>query len=272
MAALVPFSGQLAGLPGDMGGHGSAVAGQAFSVRAYASDTRMLVPPTDNGMIVFDRSGSLTTPTKDWYLQYGKYTGCMFTVEGEGIVRIQATTSAGMFYRNSYETINGRDDPERVAEVTAWKPEKAGLGDHYGKYESVQVVDRFWPADPDRDMTVRLTKMLGSTIDLPISADDDGDASFGLWTNEDYGDAVGNRGRPTCGDRCGVRHVRGPNHNGDGLLRGRQLRHANHRAAHGRLQGDDERSDGVLQLRFHRGVSEIVDRSMLPNVLGRRGG
>ena len=105
VAALVPFSGQLAGLPGDMGGHGSAVAGQAFSVRAYASDTRMLVPPTDNGMIVFDRSGSLTTPTKDWYLQYGKYTGCMFTVEGEGIVRIQATTSAGMFYRNSYETI-----------------------------------------------------------------------------------------------------------------------------------------------------------------------
>ena len=71
VAALVPFSGQLAGLPGDMGGHGSAVAGQAFSVRAYASDTRMLVPPTDNGMIVFDRSGSLTTPTKDWYLQYG---------------------------------------------------------------------------------------------------------------------------------------------------------------------------------------------------------
>ena len=78
-----------------------------------------------------------------------------------------------MFYRNSYETINGRDDPERVAEVTAWKPEKAGLGDHYGKYESVQVVDGFGLPDPDRDMTVRLTKMLGSTIDLPISADDD---------------------------------------------------------------------------------------------------
>ena len=166
VAALVPFSGQLAGLPGDMGGHGGAVAGQAFSVRAYASDTRMLVPPTDNGMIVFDRSGSLTTPTKDWYLQYGKYTGCMFTVEGEGIVRIQATTSAGMFYRNSYETINGRDDPERVAEVTAWKPEKAGLGEYYGLYESVQVVDGFGLPDPDRDMTVKLTKMLGSTIKI----------------------------------------------------------------------------------------------------------
>ena len=91
VAALVPFGGQLFDMLGDMGGHGGAVAGQAFSVRAYASDTRTLVPPTDNGMIVFDRSGSLTTPTKDWYLQYGKYTGCMFTVEGEGIVPVSYT-------------------------------------------------------------------------------------------------------------------------------------------------------------------------------------
>lgn len=189
VAALVPFGSQLAGMLSDAGGHGGGVAGQAFSVRAYASDTRTLVPPTDNGMIVFDRSGSLTSATKDWYLQYGKYTGCMFTVEGEGIVRIQATTSAGMFYRNSYETINGRDDPERVAEVELWKPSKAGLGEYYGLYENVLVVDGFGAPDPDRDITVRLTKMLGSTIDLPISAEDDSDAkSFGLWTNADYGD------------------------------------------------------------------------------------
>ncbi len=30
---------------------------QSFSVQAYASGTRTLVPPTEDGMIVFDRSG-----------------------------------------------------------------------------------------------------------------------------------------------------------------------------------------------------------------------
>ncbi len=189
--ALVPLSGQLAGVLGGAGGragHGG-IDSQSFSVRAYASDTRTLVPPTDNGMIVFDRSGSLSMTDKDWYLRYGKYTGCMFTVEGDGIVRIQATTSAGMFYRNSYETVNGREDPERVAELSLWKPSKAGLGEYYGLYENVQIIDGFGLPDSDRDITVKLTKMLGSTIDLPISADDDSDAkSFGLWTNADYGD------------------------------------------------------------------------------------
>lgn len=192
VAALVPFGGQLAGLLGDAGGGvGGGLVGQAFSVRAYASDTRTLVPPTDNGMIVFDRSGGLTTMDKDWYLQYGKYTGCMFTVEGEGIVRIQATTSAGMLYRNSYETVNRRDDPERTAELDLWKPSKAGLGEYYGLYENVAVVETVGESDQDREMTVRLTKMLGSTIDLPINPEDDSDAkSFGLWTNEDYGDVA----------------------------------------------------------------------------------
>lgn len=182
--ALIPLSGQLWGVLDRQGGKGSS---QSFSVRAYASATRTLVPPTEDGMIVFERSGSLTTAEKDWYLQYGKYTGCMFTVEGEGIVRIQATTSAGMLYRNSYETINGRNDPERVAEVSLWKPTKAGLGEYYGLYENVQIVDGFGEPDPDRDMTVKLTKMLGSTIDVPISAEDGSDAkSFGLWTNAAY--------------------------------------------------------------------------------------
>lgn len=190
VAALVPFGGQIAEMVGGTGGQGSIVP-QAFSVRAYASDTRMLVPPTDNGMIVFDRSVDRTLISKDWYLKYGDYTGCMFTVEGEDIVRIQATTSAGMFYRNSYETINGRDDPERVAEIDLWKPTKAGLGQYYGLYENIEVMDGFGEPDPDREMTLRLTKMLGSTIDLPISAEDDSDAkSFGLWTNEDYGDVT----------------------------------------------------------------------------------
>ena len=251
-----------------MGGHGSAVAGQAFSVRAYASDTRMLVPPTDNGMIVFDRSGSLTTPTKDWYLQYGKYTGCMFTVEGEGIVRIQATTSAGMFYRNSYE-INGRDDPERVAEVTAWKPEKAGLGDHYGKYESVQVVDGFGLPDPDRDMTVRLTKMLGSTIDLPISADDDGDAkSFGLWTNEDYGDAVETAEDPLAATDAVFDTFEGQTitvtayfEDGGCATQTIELHTADFKAT----MNDPMAFYGYGSIEVY---PEIVDRSMLPNVLG----
>lgn len=164
---------------------------QSFSVQAYASGTRTLVPPTEDGMIVFDRSGNLTTADKDWCLRYGKYTGCMFTVKGEGIVRIQATTSAGMFYRNSYETVNGRDDPERVAELSLWKPTKAGLGEYYGLYENVEIIDGFGVPDPDRDITVKLTKMLGSTIDLPIDEQDDSDAkSFGLWTNADYGDVA----------------------------------------------------------------------------------
>lgn len=172
-----------------MGGGSTGSAATSFSVRAYASDTRTLVPPGADGMIVFDRSGALGTDDKESYLKYGKFTGCMFTVEGDDVVRIQATTSKGMLYRTSHETVNGRDNPEQVAELELWKPSKVGLGEHYGLYEDVRIIDGFGLPDPDREITVRLTKLLGSTIDLPVDADDDGDAkSFGLWTNEDYGE------------------------------------------------------------------------------------
>lgn len=269
VAALVPFGGQFAGLLGDAGGRGGGIGGQAFSVRAYASDTRTLVPPTDNGMIVFDRSGSLTSADKEWYLRYGKYTGCMFTVEGEGIVRIQATTSAGMFYRNSYETVNRRDDPERAAELDLWKPSKAGLGEYYGLYENVQIVETVGEYDPDIDMTVRLTKMLGSTIDLPISAEDDSDAkSFGLWTNEDYGDVAETADDPLASIDAVFDTFEGETitvtayfEDGSCATQTIELHTADFKAT----MDDPDAFYGYGAITVY---PEIVDRSTLPNVLG----
>lgn len=266
VAALVPFGG---GSVGSLAPKAPGVS-QSFSVLAYASGTRTLVPPTEDGMIVFDRAGGLTTPTKDWYLQYGKYTGCMFTVQGEDIVRIQATTSAGMFYRNSYEKVNERDDPERVAELDLWKPSKAGLGEYYGQYENVMVMDGFGQHGTDREMTVQLTKMLGSTIDLPIDPKDDVDAkSFGLWTNVDYGDVSESAENPLAATDAVFDTFEGQTitvtayfEDGSCATQTIELHTADFKAT----MDDPDAFYGYGGITVY---PEIVDRSTLPNVLTR---
>ncbi|MFR4803662.1 MAG: hypothetical protein ACLT98_10315 [Eggerthellaceae bacterium] len=93
-------------------------------------------------MIAFDRSGSLTTPTKDWYFAIRKYTAACSP-------RARASCASrpppgGMFYRNSYETING-ETILSAGRGHCMETGEGGLGDHYGKYESASG-RRIWPA------------------------------------------------------------------------------------------------------------------------------
>ena len=82
-------------------------AARSFTVRAWASDGGTILP-TEDGQIVFDRTHSQWTQTGE---AEGYFTGCTFTVEGEGISRVQASISTGELYRQDVTTISQTSDP-----------------------------------------------------------------------------------------------------------------------------------------------------------------
>ncbi|WP_139651465.1 hypothetical protein [Raoultibacter phocaeensis] len=165
-----------------------------FAVQAYAADRDSILEMGTDNQIIFSRNADMTLAgSKEDYLHSeGCYTGCLFRVEGEDITRIQASVSTGMLYRQTTETVTAGEDPERLSELAGWKPTARGLGEYYSGYDEVSIIgspDSLAKDDPDKQWLVSLTKKLGSTIDVPVTDDDE--YSFGFWTNEDYGDAEG---------------------------------------------------------------------------------
>ena len=158
-----------------------AAARCGFSVRAYAADGSAPLAPGEGGTVAFDRDLGYRFPGGDDYQTSGFFTGCLFHVEGEGIVRVQANLSGGALYRVTFEDPpTERDDP-RMGELASWKPTSRGTGDYYGGYDFVGG------ATVEGENKISLAKLLGSTIDVSASDDPgiaDGTTSFGLWTNE----------------------------------------------------------------------------------------
>ncbi|WP_080803275.1 hypothetical protein [Arabiibacter massiliensis] len=191
LAVVMVAAGLTLALPSDDVGRDAQPeppARAGFSLLAYAATTGEPLEPAEDGSIVFERSlGELAS--KDFYATEGCYTGCLFSVQGEGIVRVQATTSRGQLYRQTYEEFRMGDEPQKWLEALSWDPTKRGTGAYYSEYDNVTPM-KTDPArstdDPDATVRVLLSKKLGATVDVPMEPGEAEGYRFGLWTNDPY--------------------------------------------------------------------------------------
>ena len=173
-------------------------AAHGFTVRAWASDGGTILP-TEDGQIVFDRTHSQWTQTGE---AEGYFTGCTFTVEGEGISRVQASISAGELYRQDVTTISQTSDPIAFNRAVDWSDRFRGLDDTLSSCDSVVVVK--WDAEEggdlngeeprsDQEIQAALLKRYGSVIDLALAdapGIEDGTTCFGLFNPDAEGDPL----------------------------------------------------------------------------------
>ena len=173
-------------------------AAHGFTVRAWASDGGTILP-TEDGQIVFDRTHSQWTQTGE---AEGYFTGCTFTVEGEGISRVQASISAGELYRQDVTTISQTSDPIAFNRAVNWDDRFRGLDGTLSSSDSVIVVK--WDAEEGRDLNgegprsnqeiqAALLKRYGSVIDLALADAPgiaDGTTCFGLFNPDAESDPL----------------------------------------------------------------------------------
>ncbi len=119
-----------------LGLRGMAWLDAPFIVQAYGSDGEALLPSGDqDGRIVFDveaETQRIVDPDAASYADSGFYTGCVFGVQGEDVVRVQANISKGELYRMTSVQYTPRSDPELAQAVASWKPTSiagSGTGD-----------------------------------------------------------------------------------------------------------------------------------------------
>ena len=173
-------------------------AAHGFTVRAWASDGETILPSED-GRIVFDRTHSQWTQAGE---AEGYFTGCTFTVEGEGISRVQASISAGELYRQDVTTISQTSDPIAFNRAVDWSDRFRGLDGTLSSCDSVVVVK--WDAEEggdlngeeprsDQEIQAALLKRYGSVIDLALAdapGIEDGTTCFGLFNPDAEGDPL----------------------------------------------------------------------------------
>lgn len=150
--------------------------------RAYAKTPNLLTAELGNGVVPFALDSQ--TAFQGWNRDaIGCYTGMQFTLEGEGISRIQATISRGELYQVTTETHDRTTEEGKAIldEAVSWKPSVRGTGEHLGAYDWVSlsfVEDGLDRNDPNHQTQLRMIKRIGSTVDLPY----EGEAlTFGLW-------------------------------------------------------------------------------------------
>ena len=173
-------------------------AAHGFTVCAWASDGETILPSED-GRIVFDRTHSQWTQAGE---AEGYFTGCTFTVEGEGISRVQASISAGELYRQDVTTISQISDPIAFNRAVDWSDRFRGLDGTLSSCDSVVVVK--WDAEEggdlngeeprsDQEIQAALLKRYGSVIDLALAdapGIEDGTTCFGLFNPDAEGDPL----------------------------------------------------------------------------------
>lgn len=150
--------------------------------RAYAKTPNLLTAELGDGVVPFSLDSQ--TAFQGWSRDAtGCYTGMQFTLEGDGISRIQATISRGELYRVTTETYD-RTTEEGWAildEAIGWKPSMQGTGEHLGAFDWVSlsfVEDGLDRNDPAHQTQLRLIERIGSTVDLPYEGET---LTFGLW-------------------------------------------------------------------------------------------
>lgn len=160
-----------------------------FAVKAYGSTGSTPLAMGMDGRILFEADILFRVPAGQRYAEEGVYTGCLFRIEGEGIVRVRAHVDRGELYRYVYDEFSLADDPGRWTEARAWTTEKIGQGDRFASYDLVQPVNIPGTDEqdsPDRTAAVKCYQRLGNTVDVPLGDDERlTDYCFGLWTNED---------------------------------------------------------------------------------------
>lgn len=202
LAALAAVVGISLAWPQGSGSLPAGISPTAFAVKAYGAVDDTLFPTGSNGTIVFNcetETQRMIPVYADEYANEGFYTGCVFSVEGDNIARIQANVSRGELYRVTSKVYSRESDPEFAEEANSWKWYKIGQGELLGKYDYVAGVP-FYGAydssgenadkdrnDPSKTNKVNLYQRLGATVDTTAIADPEDSAEeyrFGLWTNE----------------------------------------------------------------------------------------
>ncbi|MDR1358619.1 MAG: hypothetical protein LBJ48_04620 [Coriobacteriales bacterium] len=175
-----------------------------FSIQAYAYGSDQFFSPNPNGVLFFeaDMLGEGFIPGSEASLrEWGAYTGCVFSIKGEGITRVQIVTSKGELYRYIPWQQTGDTDPEFIKAARAWKPGHDAL---MGEYDNVNVrvplnyseiknsgtseaemLARLYSAETT--WNIDLMKRLGPVADIGVTTVDGqqaGDYLFGLWINE----------------------------------------------------------------------------------------
>ncbi len=152
--------------------------------KAYAKTPNLLTAELGDGIVPFALDAH--TAFQGWgdgESEEGSYTGMQFTIEGEGIARVQATISRGELYRITTETYD-RTTEEGAAileEAAGWKPTARGTGKYLRNYDQVTVYfveDGLNRNDPNHKTQLRLIKRIGSTVDMPYEEEP---LTFGLW-------------------------------------------------------------------------------------------
>ena len=201
LAALAAIVGISLAWPQGSGSLPAGISPTAFAVKAYGAVDDTLFPTGSNGTIVFNcetETQRMIPPEGDDYANEGFYTGCVFSVEGDNIARVQANVSRGELYRVTSKVWSRESDPEFVKEVSSWKPYKIGQGELLGKYDYVAGVLYYGTIepgdenvgkdrnDPSRTGKSNLYQRLGSTVDTSAMDAPEASASeyrFGLWTS-----------------------------------------------------------------------------------------
>lgn len=167
-----------------------------FAINAYGASGNSLLAMGEDGRILFEADILFRVPPDDRYAEKGVYTGCMFRIEGDDIVRVQAHIDKGELYRYTYDEFQTASNPDRWAEAQQWSTASIGEGAFFGAYDLVQPVSSLSESEQPDNQTVgvKCYQRLGSTVDLPVN-DEIGsrlsDYCFGLWTNEDAGAVTG---------------------------------------------------------------------------------
>ena len=167
-----------------------------FAINAYGASGNSLLAMGEDGRILFEADILFRVPPDDRYAEEGVYTGCMFRIEGDDIVRVQAHIDKGELYRYTYDEFQTASNPDRWAEAQQWSTASIGEGAFFGAYDLVQPVSSLSESEQPDNQTVgvKCYQRLGSTVDLPVN-DEIGsrlsDYCFGLWTNEDAGAVTG---------------------------------------------------------------------------------
>ena len=167
-----------------------------FAINAYGASGNSLLAMGEDGRILFEADILFRVPPDDRYAEEGVYTGCMFRIEGDDIVRVQAHIDKGELYRYTYDEFQAASNPDRWAEAQQWSTASIGEGAFFGAYDLVQPVSSLSESEQPDNQTVgvKCYQRLGSTVDLPVN-DEIGsrlsDYCFGLWTNEDAGAVTG---------------------------------------------------------------------------------
>ncbi len=162
-----------------------------FAVQAYGASQDIILSMGSDGTIVFDIDSNLPIPPDEQYAQLGVYTGCLFRIEGEDIVRIQANVDHGELYRYSSEEFAKSSNPELWKAALSWKQTKIGEDGPFARYDMVQPTsgnDGKNRDDPDKLVGIKYYQRMGETVDMPVDDSDESQLSdycFGLWTNED---------------------------------------------------------------------------------------